>query len=126
LPRSSALSVPPAGPGQLFLPEPGLERHRKPRLLPGGPALDVLVGADLVDQPCIVGGEVSCREKPTRGCSSARGNAVVKKAVVKETLVERTVGKQGLGKRVLRKRCRIRCAEVIVMRKPVVRERILG
>jgi hypothetical protein len=94
---------------------------------------------DLVDQAGIVSGEVSCGEKRTRGCcrvldagtgtsvpgsSGGGGNAVVKRDVGKEVLVERTVGKQNLGKGVLRKRCRIHGVEIIVIRKPVVRELI--
>jgi hypothetical protein len=119
----------------LFVTEPGLEGHRKPRLLAGGPALEVLINMDLVDQPGIVSGEVSCGEKRTRGCSrvldagtgtsvpgssGSEGDAVVKRDVGKEVLVERTVRKQCFGKRVLRQRCRINGVEIIVIGQPVV------
>ena len=100
-----------------FLPQPGLEDHRYPRLLPGEHAFDVLGGAELVDQPGIVGGEIGGQER-TRRCDPDLQSRPRRAG----TVCEQDVGKQGLWKRVLRKRCRIRAVEVIVIGQPVVRE----
>lgn len=111
---------------RLFLAVPDLEGHGRPRLLPGNHALELLPRLHLVDQPGAVGGEVcpqkdSSRRKPVPDaqprCISAGGSGVGARGVR-----EQGVGKQSLGKGGLRKRCRIRCVEVVVKGKPVVRE----